>query len=176
MPNKAAARKDQPSVTPAGKPLGRRIAGLLLRPAQTHQDRRGELVEVFNPAWKFHGAPLVYAYQATVRPGQVKGWVVHRKQTDRIFTSLGVQRWIFFDDRKGSRTRGLLNHFTFGERSRMLIAIPPGVWHAVQNVGSTDALFFNLPTQPYQHNDPDKYRLPLKNDLIPFDFTDEMTW
>ena len=176
MPTKSPAVKDQPTVTRDGKSLGRRIAGLLIRPAITQQDRRGELVEVFNPAWKILPAPMVYAYQATVRPGQIKGWVVHRKQADRIFTSLGSQRWVFFDDRKGSRTRGRLNHFTFGERSRVLIAVPPGVWHAVQNVGTTDALFFNLPTQPYRHNDPDKYRLPLKNDLIPFDFTDEMNW
>jgi dTDP-4-dehydrorhamnose 3,5-epimerase len=31
----------------------------------------------------------------------------------------------------------------------------------------------NLPTRPYNHEDPDKYRLPLKNDYIPFSFDDE---
>jgi len=154
----------------------RRISGLVIRPAKTHLDRRGELVEIYNPDWKLHRAPMVYAYQAGIRPGQIKGWVVHRKQEDRIFTSSGVQRWVFFDDRKGSRTRGLINHFTFSERSRVLMIIPIGVWHAVQNVGETEAVFMNLPTRAYNHADPDKYRLPLKNDLIPFNFNDETTW
>jgi dTDP-4-dehydrorhamnose 3,5-epimerase len=35
---------------------------------------------------------------------------------------------------------------------------------------------FNLPTWPYDHADPDKYRLPIKNDLIPFDFDDGPGW
>jgi dTDP-4-dehydrorhamnose 3,5-epimerase len=168
--------KDLQTVTPKGKSVKRRITGLIIRPAQTHVDRRGEVVEIFNPAWKLHSAPMVYAYQASIRPGQIKGWIVHRKQADRIFTSSGVQRWVFYDDRKGSRTRGLINDFTFSERNRALLIIPTGVWHAVQNVGETEAVFFNLPTQAYDYADPDKYRLPPKNDLIPFDFTDEMTW
>ena len=111
-------------------------------------------------------------------PGQVKGWVVHRKTGRTAYSfPFGVQRWVFYhDDRKASPTRRLVNQFTFGERHRVLLVIPPGVWHAVQNVGSSDAMFFNLPTRPYDHSDPDKYRLPLKNSLIPFDFNDEMTW
>ena len=39
---------------------------------------------------------------------------------------------------------------------------------AVQNVGDVDALFVNLPTRPYRHENPDKYRLPLDTDRIPF--------
>jgi dTDP-4-dehydrorhamnose 3,5-epimerase len=34
----------------------------------------------------------------------------------------------------------------------------------------------NLPTCPYDHADPDKYRLPIKNELIPFDFDDGPGW
>ena len=40
-------------------------------------------------------------------------------------------------------------------------------WHAVQNVGHEEAAFINMPSQPYRHDDPDKYRLPLENDVIP---------
>jgi hypothetical protein len=35
---------------------------------------------------------LVYVYQVSVRPGAIKGWVVHEKQDDRIFISRGVFR------------------------------------------------------------------------------------
>ena len=37
-------------------------------------------------------------------------------------------------------------------------------------------VFFNLPSRPYRHADPDKYRLPLKNDVIPFDFSSEHSY
>jgi dTDP-4-dehydrorhamnose 3,5-epimerase len=45
------------------------------------------------------------------------------------------------------------------------------VYHGLQNVGLVDAVFINMPTRPYDHADPDKFRLPLTNDLIPFDFS-----
>ena len=32
-------------------------------------------------------------------------------------------------------------------------------------------MFVNLPSQPYRHDDPDKYRLPLENDVIPYRLT-----
>ena len=62
------------------------------------------------------------------------------------------------------------------ERSRALFVIPQGVWHAVKNIGHTDAYFINLPTRPYSHEDPDKFRLPLRNDRIPFAFDDKPGW
>lgn len=76
----------------------------------------------------------------------------------------------FFDDRRDSPTYKLLNVFTFSELNRTLFNIPIGVYHAVKNVGAREAVFLNLPNRAYDHAEPDKYRLPLKNDLIPFDF------
>ena len=55
----------------------------------------------------------------------------------------------------------------FSEKNRALLVIPRGVYHAVQNIGITDAIFVNMPTRPYDHEDPDKFRLPLKNSLHP---------
>src|SRR6267142_2053151 len=95
---KLQPKKDRQTVTPQGESVAPRIAGLMIRPARTLVDRRGELVEVYNPAWGISPDPMVYAYQAALRPGAVKGWIVHKKQDDRIFTCLGVQRWAFFDD------------------------------------------------------------------------------
>lgn len=163
--------KDRQTVRPDGSSVKPRIEGLNVRPASLLEDERGELVEVYRPSWGFHPDPLVYVYHVTLRPGSIRGWVVHRKQDDRIFTSFGTMRWAFFDDRESSPTRGLLNVFTWSERNRVLFTIPIGVYHAVQCLGKKDAAFVNMPTRPYDHADPDKYRLPLKNPLIPFDFS-----
>ncbi len=106
----------------------------------------------------------------------MKGWIVHRKQDDRLFLSRGAVRFGLYDDRPDSPTRGLLSLFTISERNRARIVIPRGVYHALQNVGEGEAVFLNMPTEPYDHADPDKYRLPLKNDLIPFAFDDAAGW
>lgn len=166
-----APRKDLPSVTSDGEPLARRIAGVEIRYATSHADERGEIVEIFNPAWGVSAESLVYVYQAMVRPGITKGWVMHKLQDDRLFLSQGTLRIGLFDARDGSPTHGLLNVFTISDKRRALVVIPRGVYHGVQNVGLVDAIFVNMPTRPYDHSDPDKYRLPLQNDLIPFDFT-----
>jgi dTDP-4-dehydrorhamnose 3,5-epimerase len=162
--------KDQPTVTAAGEPLSPRIDGLQIRRCPPLEDERGDLVEVYRPSWGFHPAPLAYVYAVSLRPDSVRGWIVHSKQDDRIFIQRGAMTWAFFDDRDGSPTRGLLNVFTFSDRNRVLFTIPQGVWHAVKNIGRDEAMFINMPTRPYDHGDPDKYRLPIKNTLIPFAF------
>jgi len=50
------------------------------------------------------------------------------------------------------------------------VNIPAGVWHADQNVGTTDLVVVNFPTIQYNHQAPDKYRLPLDTDKIPYSF------
>ncbi|MSP14779.1 MAG: dTDP-4-dehydrorhamnose 3,5-epimerase [Chloroflexi bacterium] len=168
--------KDRQTVTPDGQDVHPRIDGVVIRRAPPVEDKRGEIVEVYNPAWGLHPQPLVYVYQSTLRPGAIKGWIVHEKQDDRLFMVSGFMRWALFDNRPESATYKLLNVFTFSERNRALLVIPQGVFHGVQNIGATEAIFINMPTRPYNHADPDKLRLPIKNDLIPFDFDDGPGW
>jgi len=168
--------KDASTITAEGQSTQTLIEGVVLKTLVTIPDERGEICEVYRPAWELHPEPLVYVYQIVIRPGKIKGWVVHEKQDDRLFFSFGAIRVVLFDNRPASPTYKCLNVFTFGERNRTLIVIPRGVFHALQNVGHTEAVFLNMPTRPYDHADPDKYRLPLKNDLIPFDFDSTLGW
>jgi dTDP-4-dehydrorhamnose 3,5-epimerase len=162
------ARKDAASVTAEGELVQDSIAGVRVRRAPTHADERGTLCEIFDLRWDFGDDPLVYVYHVTIRPGRIKGWVVHRTQNDRLFAYAGVLKIVLYDARTDSETCGHVNVFHFGEHDRGLLSIPAGVYHAVQNVGDREAAFVNLPSQPYRHDDPDKYRLPIDNDVIPY--------
>ncbi len=161
---------DRQSVTPQGQSIQNLIDGVRVRLAVTHPDERGDLCEVYSTAWGFDEEPMVYAYFASVRPGQTKGWVKHLLQTDRLFFAIGSFRVVLYDDRPESPTYRKLNVLYFSDRKRGLVRIPPGVFHAVQNVGNVDASFINNPTRAYNHEQPDKYRLPLDTPLIPFKF------
>jgi dTDP-4-dehydrorhamnose 3,5-epimerase len=160
-------KPDPPTVDADGQPLRRLIAGVVLRPAVTQVDDRGEVCEIYDPRWGISSAPMVFAYQAMVRPGKTKAWIVHDRQDDRIFVSLGTLRIVLYDGRESSPTHGQVDEVFLSERNRGLLIIPQGVWHAVQNVGDVDAYFVNVPTQPYDHANPDKRRLPIDTDLIP---------
>jgi dTDP-4-dehydrorhamnose 3,5-epimerase len=162
------SRKDGPSVTPDGRSREEPIAGVDVRHARTHADERGTLTEIYDLRWGFTDDPLVYAYHVTIQPGQVRGWAMHREQNDRLYAYAGVLRIVLYDARTDSETFGRLNVFHLGDHDRALISIPAGVWHVVHNVSRREGAFINLPSRPYQHDDPDKYRLPLDNDIIPY--------
>src|SRR5262245_41758136 len=113
MESTAQPKKDEQTVTLEGKSVRKRIADVVIVQRPLQEDERGELIEVYNPGWGLHPEPLVYVYQISVRPGAIRGWVVHEKQDDRIFISQGVMRWVLFDNRPHSPTYKLLDFFTF---------------------------------------------------------------
>jgi dTDP-4-dehydrorhamnose 3,5-epimerase len=147
-----------------------------MRDVVTHVDDRGSLFEGYDPRWNWHPAPLVYSYFVTIRPGVIKGWALHEHHEDRYFIISGELEVLLYDDRPESSTRGLLAKVYLTHHRRRLLCIPTGIWHADHNVGQTDVILANYPTLPYNHADPDKYRLPLNNDLIPHKFHNPKGW
>ena len=167
-----APAKDVQTVTADGIAVAPTIEGVVIRRIPPQEDERGEISEIWNLEWLGLDDPVVHVYKVVTRPGTARGWQMHAEQDDRLFVSRGRLRFALYDDRDGSPTRGMLNVFTLSDHQRAMIRIPRGVWHGAQNVGDVEAEFINLPTRPYRYEDPDKYRLPLRNDLIPFDFSE----
>lgn len=166
-----AGVKDGQLVTPDGRSVAPCIDGVLTRPLVTQADQRGEVVELLSAGWaQAMGQPIPHVYLSTVLPGVIKGWICHHKQHDRLAILYGRLRWVLYDGRPDSPTAGLVQQVVSTERNRMLIVVPPGVWHAVQNVGTDEGGFVNMATRGYDHATPDKFRLPLGTDEIPFRF------
>jgi dTDP-4-dehydrorhamnose 3,5-epimerase len=167
-------RRDKASVTSSGERLQPLIDGVRVRYAKTQIDERGELCEIYDPSWALTPEPLVYVYTAVIRPGRIKGWVYHREQVDRMFVLSGFLKIVLYDVREKSNTRGMINEIHLTERNRGLLIIPALVIHAVQNVGSIDGAFINMPSCPYNHANPDKYRVDKAN--VPYDFDRGSGW
>jgi dTDP-4-dehydrorhamnose 3,5-epimerase len=172
----SAARRDVATVSDDGVVLGRLTDGVSIRPAPTHADTRGAVVELFDLRWNSHPDPLVFAYSFTIRPGFAKGWNLHKEHDDRYVIMFGEMELVLFDPRADSPTYGQICRMVLGERNRCLINIPRNVWHADRNIGSTDVVGINFPTTPFDHANPDKYRLPLDTDLIPYRFENVRGW
>lgn len=162
--------KEAQTVSPDGQALVQLPHGARLRDVVTHVDARGSLFEAYDPRWGWHDAPLVYAYCVTIRPGITKGWGYHEHHDDRYLIVSGEMEVVLYDDRPDSPTCGLVSKIVLSHYRRQLLCIPARVWHADHNIGSTDVMFMNFPTQPYDHANPDKYKLPLNNDVIPYKF------
>jgi len=144
------------------------IQGIDIRYLTTHSDKRGELCEAWRASWNLHPEPVNMVVFVTVRPGQTRGWVVHHQQDDRVFIGAGSAKIVLYDDREHSATRGCLNILELSAEKRGTFTIPAGVYHAIQNVGHRDLIFIDMPNRPYDPHNPDTFRLPLENNVIPF--------
>jgi dTDP-4-dehydrorhamnose 3,5-epimerase len=164
------AVRDRQTVTAAGEPVQAFPEGVVLRDLKTHTDDRGTVFELYDPRWEVHSAPLAYSYCFTIRPGKVKGWGVHDRHDDRYTLLYGEANVVLYDDRADSATYRTITEVVLSEHRRQLLTIPVGVWHATQNLAERDVVMVNFPTALYDHANPDKYRLPLDTDHIPYRF------
>ncbi len=143
--------------------------GVIVRPLVTHVDERGTVCELYDPRWGINDDPLVFSYMFTLRPGAAKGWGVHKVHEDRYAFLTGSLELVFYDGREDSPTHGLEARLFLDDHNRSAVVIPRGVWHAERNIGTADVMVVNFPTIQYQHESPDKYRLPLDTDELPVD-------
>lgn len=166
----AAERAAQQTVDETGALITTRLDGVLEHFPPTHEDERGSLCEIYNLRWDFDDLALVHAYLVTARPGKVKGWACHLNQVDRYFFATGTAKLVLFDARADSPTSGMISESVYSPLRRALVSVPPGVFHAVANIGLDEVMLFNIPSEPYNYESPDKITLPLDTEQIPYRF------
>lgn len=167
---------DQQTVNAQGESISPLPYGVTFRDAITQVDERGTVVEAFDPRWQWHPDPFAYCYVFTLRPGFVKGWGMHKQHQDRYFILYGELQVVLYDARPDSPTCGLVTSVVLSQYRRRLMNIPEGIWHANRNLGPHDVTVLNFPTKMYDHANPDKYRLPLDTDQIPYKFENLRGW
>jgi dTDP-4-dehydrorhamnose 3,5-epimerase len=106
----------------------------------------------------------------TVYPGVVKGWHYHKKQTDHFAVVKGIAKLVLYDNRDDSPTKGDINEFFMGEHNPLLVKIPPLVLHGFKCIGKEEAICINIPTEAYNHDHPDEFRVDPHDNDIPYDW------
>mgnify|MGYP003659281633 CR=1 FL=1 len=162
---------EEPMPTPANplKGQGRNTASGVWEPdpqespvlnLKWHNDVRGSLVELYRQSWigynKTQGAPnetVRQVYISTTRPGVVKGWHVHAKQTDRFICVRGsvlLCTW-WLDDRPGLIT--VQERILSADRDMVSVHVPPGMVHGWKALGNEEAWVLNLCSREYDGMD-----------------------
>ena len=164
-------RKDEPHITPSGSLVTRRIDGVVVREGGNIVTRNGNTFEVFSSPWDVPVESVRHVIHVSLKPAAISAWHLHERQTDQIVVVDGMVRLVLHDPRDGSPTREQTDVFHLSPMRPTLVSIPPGVWHGVQNMLPSEfSSFVNLFDRPYDHDDPDEWRLPVHNDRIPYDF------
>lgn len=132
-------------------------------------DERGRLMEMLRKDDEVF-EQFGQIYMTTVYPGVVKGWHYHKKQTDHFVCVSGMLKVVLYDNRDDSPTKGEVNEFFLGEHNPILLKIPTHVLHGMKGVGTKEAVLINVPTEMYDHNDPDEFRIHPHDNDIPYDW------
>ncbi len=129
--------------------------------------RGGTLTEIYRPEW-FDGIMKVeHVTHVTSLPGFQSKWHCHHDQSDVIFVVGGYFRAGLYDARSDSPTRGHSFVANLHLMRPQALLVPPGVWHALRNVGNTEAAYIVLNDLPYHYENPDDWILPAGASEIP---------
>jgi dTDP-4-dehydrorhamnose 3,5-epimerase len=154
-------------VAPARHP---QIDGVKLKPLRVIPDERGWLMEILRADERELFIKFGQVYVSATYPGVVKAWHYHRVQTDTFVCLGGMIKLVLVDTRDGSPTRNAVNEFFLGTDNRLLVQVPPLVYHGWKCIGPEMATVLNMPTEPYRYDEPDEYRLE-PHGTLPYDWT-----
>jgi dTDP-4-dehydrorhamnose 3,5-epimerase len=159
-----------PTHYPAAAVEQPRINGVKVKTLRVIPDERGWLMEILRADDGELFTKFGQAYISATYPGVVKAWHYHRQQTDNFVCLAGMVKLVLIDTREGSPTTGAINEFFLGTEQRILVQVPPLVYHGWKCVSTELAMVLNLPNEPYSYHAPDEYRLE-PHGTLPYDWT-----
>jgi dTDP-4-dehydrorhamnose 3,5-epimerase len=141
------------------------IDGLILTPLKIIRDERGAVMHMLRADTPhFHGFGEIYF--SIVNPGVTKGWKVHTKNWSNLAVPEGALRWVLYDAREDSPTKGEFMDCTLGVDNYQLMTVPPGIAYSFQHTSSVPVLVANCATAV--HDPAEQRMLPLET--YPFDW------
>jgi len=146
------------------------IEGVKTKKLRVIPDERGRLMECLRSDDAIF-TKFGQMYMTTTYPGVVKAWHYHKKQIDNVAVVSGMLKLVLYDSRENSRTGGEINEFFIGEHNPLLIQIPNRLYHGWKCISESEAIVVNCPTEVFDYDNPDEYRLPHDTPEIPYDWS-----
>lgn len=85
------------------------------------------------------------AYFSTVKPSTIKSWKRHNRMTLNMIVIVGEIRFVIYDDRIGSPTRGSTQECVLGpDTCYSRLTVPPGLWMAMQGGANGTSILLNV--------------------------------
>ena len=143
------------------------IDGVILTPLRQIFDERGKVMHMLrkdSPNFSQFGE----IYFSCTHPGVIKAWHLHRQMTLNYAVICGEIKFVLFDDRPGSSTRGEVQEFFISPENYFLVTVPPLIWNGFKAIGTETAIVANCANMP--HNPDELERRPPSDCSIPYDW------
>ncbi len=141
------------------------IEGVLIEPLKVFSDEKGDVQHMLRCDAPFF-TKFGEVYFSSVRPGHVKGWKKHIRQTQHFAVPEGNVKFVLYDDRKNSSTSGQVQEVELGDSNYKLLRLPPQIWYAFKAIKNRPAKLANCTDIPH---DPNEFtRLDISDKTIPY--------
>lgn len=141
------------------------IDGVLLNPLKIFSHEKGDVLHMVRRDDPFF-TQFGEIYFSFVRPGFVKGWKKHLKQTQHFAVPTGQLKLVLYDDRPSSPTKGEIQEIEMGRSRYSLVRIPPQVWYAFSALGPQEALIANYTDIP--HDSGEAINIDITDKAVPY--------
>lgn len=145
------------------------IDGVKIKKLKIVPDNRGRLMEILRCDDEIF-EKFGQVYVTTAFPGIVKAWHYHKKQDDHFVCLMGKIKLALYDERQGSKTKGEINEFILSLDDPFMVKIPKMVYHGFKGIADSESMILNVPTMPYNRNEPDEFRVDAFENDIPYDW------
>ena len=118
------------------------IDGVIVTPLMQIADERGKVMHMLrNDAAHFGGFGEIYF--SCVYPGAIKAWHLHQRMTLNYAVPHGNIKFVLYDDRAGSPSKGEVQELFLGPDNYSLVTVPPLVWNGFKGIGTDTAIVAN---------------------------------
>lgn len=145
------------------------IDGVKIKKLQVIPDERGRLMEILRNDDELF-LQFGQVYMTTTYPGVVKAWHLHKKQADNVACIQGMIKLVLYDPREQSSTFKQVNQFYLGLHNPLLVHVPKGIYHGWMCISPEEAIVVNVPTECYNYDNPDEFRLDPHDNDIPYEW------
>jgi len=131
-------------------------------------DERGKVMHMINinsPSFIDFGE----IYFSCIYPGAIKAWHLHKKMTLNYAVPHGNIKFVLYDDRPDSVTKGETQEIFLGPDHYCLVTVPPMIWNGFKCIGENMAIVANCASLTHSDDEVEK-KIPF-DDSIPYDWT-----
>lgn len=143
------------------------IDGVKITPLRQIHDERGKVMHMLKTTDE-HFDQFGEIYFSCVYPDVVKAWHLHQTMTLNYAVPVGRIKFVLYDDRPSSPTKGEVQELILGPDNYLLVTVPPLVWNGFKGLGTEMSLVANCASIP--HDPHEISRVDPDNNSIPYDW------
>lgn len=144
------------------------IHGLKITPLRQILDERGKIMHMLRND-DLHFENFGEIYFSCIYPGAIKGWHIHKEMTLSYAVPHGHIKFVLYDTRENSPTKGVLQEIFLGPDNYCLVTVPPMIWNGFKGIGTEMAIVANCSSLPHKADEID--RMDPFDAAIPYDWS-----